>query len=37
MADCSEVIPVPKPRVGKAHLPAGTSLHDIEVSVRARL
>ena len=36
MVDCSEVIPVPKPRVGRAHLPAGTSLQDIEASVRAK-
>ncbi|KAI0000373.1 manganese peroxidase 3 [Russula vinacea] len=32
MVDCSDVIPMPKPRVGKAHLPAGTSLQDIEAS-----
>jgi hypothetical protein len=37
MVDCSDVIPMPKPRVGKAHLPAGTSLHDIEASVRTRV
>jgi manganese peroxidase len=37
MVDCSDVIPMPKPRVGKAHLPAGTSLQDIEASVRARV
>lgn len=36
MVDCSEVIPVPKPRVGRTHLPAGTSLQDIEASVRAK-
>ncbi|KAK6966482.1 peroxidase [Favolaschia claudopus] len=30
MIDCSDVIPVPKPVVGKAHLPAGKSMHDIE-------
>jgi manganese peroxidase len=35
LIDCSEVIPVPKPRKRKAHLPAGTSLDDIEASVRA--
>ena len=36
LVDCSEVIPVPKPRKRKAHLPAGTSLDDIEASVRAQ-
>lgn len=35
MVDCSEVIPIPKPRSGRTHLPAGTSLQDIEASVRA--
>ncbi|KII90769.1 hypothetical protein PLICRDRAFT_52464 [Plicaturopsis crispa FD-325 SS-3] len=30
MIDCSEVIPVPKPVVGVAHLPAGLTLNDIE-------
>ncbi|KAJ6504347.1 manganese peroxidase 3 [Mycena vitilis] len=30
MIDCSDVIPVPKPVVGKAHLPAGKSMQDIE-------
>ncbi|KAJ7670132.1 manganese-dependent peroxidase [Mycena polygramma] len=30
MIDCSDVIPVPKPVVGKAHLPAGKSMNDIE-------
>jgi hypothetical protein len=28
---------VPKPRKGKAHLPAGTSPDDIEASVRAQV
>jgi hypothetical protein len=37
LIDCSEVIPVPKPRKRKAHLPAGTSLDDIEASVRAQI
>lgn len=37
LIDCSEVIPVPKPRKRKAHLPAGTSLDDIEASVRAQV
>ncbi|KAF7348922.1 Peroxidase [Mycena venus] len=30
MIDCSDVIPVPKPVTGKAHLPAGKSMADIE-------
>ncbi|KAJ7155167.1 putative versatile peroxidase [Mycena filopes] len=30
MVDCSDVIPVPKPVVGKAHLPAGKTMADIE-------
>ncbi|KAJ7108198.1 Mn peroxidase MNP3 [Mycena epipterygia] len=30
MIDCSDVIPVPKPVVGKPHLPAGLSMADIE-------
>ncbi|KAJ7202063.1 manganese peroxidase 3 [Mycena pura] len=30
MVDCSDVIPVPKPVVGKPHLPAGKSMADIE-------
>ena len=34
MIDCSDVIPQPKPRVGKPHLPAGSSLDQIEQSVR---
>jgi hypothetical protein len=33
LIDCSDVIPVPKPVVGTAHLPAGSSLKDIESSV----
>jgi cytochrome c peroxidase len=37
MVDCSEVIPEPKPRVGKPHLPAGCSLDEIEQSVRAQV
>ncbi|KAH9994916.1 manganese peroxidase 3 [Russula compacta] len=32
LTDCSEVIPVPKPRIGKAHLPAGSSPEQIEQS-----
>ena len=35
MVDCSDVIPVPKPVVGKAHLPAGQTQSDIEQAVRA--
>ncbi|KAJ7843070.1 putative versatile peroxidase [Mycena olivaceomarginata] len=30
MVDCSDVIPVPKPVVGKPHLPAGKTMNDIE-------
>ncbi|KAJ7175027.1 putative versatile peroxidase [Mycena crocata] len=30
MVDCSDVIPVPKPLVGKPHLPAGKTMKDIE-------
>ncbi|KAJ6492963.1 manganese peroxidase 5 [Mycena vulgaris] len=30
MIDCSDVIPVPKPLVGKPHLPAGKTMKDIE-------
>jgi len=37
LIDCSEVIPVPKPRKRKAHLPPGTSLDDIEASVRIQV
>lgn len=37
MADCSELIPEPKPRVGKPHMPAGCSLDEIEQSVRAQV
>jgi cytochrome c peroxidase len=37
LIDCSEVIPVPKSRKRKVHLPAGTSLDDIEASVRAQV
>lgn len=33
MVDCSDVIPVPKPVTGKAHLPAGKSMADIEQAV----
>lgn len=33
MIDCSDVIPVPKPVVGKPHLPAGLSMADIEQAV----
>jgi hypothetical protein len=34
MVDCSDVIPVPKPVVGKPHLPAGKTMNDIEQAVR---
>jgi manganese peroxidase len=37
LIDCSEVIPVPKQRKRKVHLPAGTSPGDIEASVRAQV
>jgi hypothetical protein len=37
MVDCSDVIPVPKPRIGKPHLPAGSSPDQIEKSVRAKV
>ncbi|KAJ6563317.1 putative versatile peroxidase [Mycena vulgaris] len=30
MIDCSDVIPVPKPVIGKPHLPAGAKMSDIE-------
>ncbi|KAF7303556.1 Peroxidase [Mycena indigotica] len=30
MIDCSDVIPVPKPVVGKPHLPAGKTMNDVE-------
>nr|QNH91263.1 peroxidase [Pleurotus tuber-regium] len=30
MIDCSDVIPVPKPLVGTAHLPAGATHNDVE-------
>jgi cytochrome c peroxidase len=33
MVDCSDVIPVPKPVVGKPHLPAGKTMNDIEQAV----
>jgi hypothetical protein len=33
LIDCSDVIPVPKPVVGKPHLPAGKSMKDIEQAV----
>jgi hypothetical protein len=33
MIDCSDVIPVPKPLVGKPHLPAGKTMKDIEQAV----
>ena len=33
LIDCSDVIPVPRPLVGTAHLPANTSLEDIESNV----
>jgi hypothetical protein len=33
MTDCSDVIPVPKPLVGKPHLPAGKTMKDIEQAV----
>ncbi len=34
MIDCSDVIPVPAPVQGSAHLPAGSSPDDIQASVR---
>ena len=37
LIDCSDVIPVPKRFTGKAHLPAGTTLDDIEASVGAKM
>ncbi|KAH9083667.1 heme peroxidase [Lactarius deliciosus] len=37
LVDCSDVIPVPKPFTGSAHLPAGSTLQDIEASVRAKM
>jgi cytochrome c peroxidase len=33
LVDCSDVIPVPGPLFGTAHLPAGSSMEDIESSV----
>ncbi|KAF7303568.1 Peroxidase [Mycena indigotica] len=30
MIDCSDVIPVPKPLVGKPHLPAGKTMRDVQ-------
>jgi len=33
LIDCSDVIPVPKPFTGTAHLPAGSKLQDIQASV----
>jgi len=37
MIDCSDVIPVPRPRIGKPHLPAGSSPDQIEKAVRAKV
>lgn len=37
LIDCSDVIPVPKPFTGSAHLPAGYTLKDVEVSVGAKI
>jgi hypothetical protein len=37
LIDCSEVIPFPKPFTGRAHLPAGTTLKDIQASVGAKI
>ena len=37
LIDCSDVIPVPKPFTGKAHLPAGYTLQDIEASVGGKM
>jgi cytochrome c peroxidase len=37
MIDCSEVIPIPKSPVRKPHLPAGSSLDQIERSVRTQV
>lgn len=33
LIDCSDVIPNSKPFTGSAHLPAGSTLNDIEASV----
>ncbi|KAI0256111.1 manganese peroxidase 3 [Lactifluus subvellereus] len=35
LIDCSDVIPMPKPLVGTAHLPAGSSPKDIESSCQS--
>ncbi|KAL0956143.1 hypothetical protein HGRIS_002306 [Hohenbuehelia grisea] len=32
LVDCSDVIPVPKPLGGKPHLPAGSSLRDVQAA-----
>lgn len=32
LVDCSDVIPVPAPRLGSAHLPAGSSMSDVQAS-----
>ena len=37
LTDCSDVIPIPKPVIGTAHLPAGSTLKDIEASVGTML
>ena len=37
LTDCSDVIPVPKPVTGKAHLPAGSTLKDIQASVGKKM
>jgi Fungal peroxidase extension region len=37
MVDCSDVVPEPKPRIGKPHLPAGSSPDQIEKAVRAKV
>ncbi|KAH9056569.1 manganese peroxidase 1 [Lactarius vividus] len=34
LVDCSDVIPIPKPFTGSAHLPAGSTLQDIEASCK---
>lgn len=35
LVDCSDVIPVPKPVTGQAHLPAGLSQNDVEQACAA--
>ena len=37
LTDCSDVIPIPKPVTGQAHLPAGSTLKDIQASVGKKM